>query len=130
MDASFPPEFQGSPSICAVDFDGVLHDDRLGFLDGTCYGEVIPGSEEALRFLASKFVVVIYTAKARKDRPLVSGKTGAELVWEWLERHGLRSFVTDVTAEKPRATIYIDDRAVRFEDWAKTIEQLKNLKAV
>ena len=35
-------------------------------------------------------------------------------------------FVKDVTAEKPRAVFYIDDKAIRFNGiWYDTFEQLK-----
>lgn len=126
-DRAFPPEFQGEPPVCAIDFDGVLHDDHLGYHDGTCYGSMIPGSLEAVRSLAESYKIVIYTAKARGDRPLVNGKTGVELVWNWLELNGLSELVAEVTAEKPRAMVYIDDRALRFIDWPSTIEAITEI---
>ena len=35
--------------------------------------------------------LVIYTCKATPTRPLVNGKTGIELVWEWLEKHDVKN---------------------------------------
>ena len=109
-----------------VDFDGVIHANTKGFYDGTVYDDPIPGSREALESLSKKFTIVVYSAKARKDRMLIGGKTGVELIWEWLRRHEMDSFVSDVTAEKPRAVFYIDDKAVRFNgQWDNTMELLR-----
>jgi hypothetical protein len=130
MDPSFPPGSNIDQPICAIDFDGVLHDDHLGFHDGTCYGAVISGSADALRSISDTFKIVVFTAKAKKDRPLVGGKTGTELVWRWLEEKGLSHFVSEVTAEKPRAFIYIDDRGFRFTDWRSAMTFLRDLETM
>lgn len=109
-----------------VDFDGVIHKCSKGFYDGTVYDPPIEGAREALERLSKKFVIVMYSAKARKDRMLINGKTGVELIWEWLEKHDMKQFVKEVTAEKPRAVFYIDDKAVRFEgNWNDTFSDLK-----
>ena len=74
----------------------------------------------------------MYTAKARSDRPLVNGKTGQELVWEWLREKGLSQYVTEVACEKPRAVCYIDDKGIKFTSWKDAMSQLKehNLLAI
>ena len=89
----------------------MIHDDFLGFHDGTLYGNLIPGARESLELLSKKYNLVIFSAKAKPSRPLVEGKTGQELIWEWLARHEISSFISEVTAEKPRAFAYIDDKA-------------------
>lgn len=108
-----------------IDFDGVIHKCSKGYHDGTVYDDPILGSLEALKHISSQFTIIIYSAKARSDRPLVNGKTGIELIWEWLAKHGFKEYVQDVTAEKPRAFCYIDDRAIRFTDW-ETTRQILN----
>lgn len=123
---SFPPGFEAQLNNLSIDFDGVLHDDFLGFNDGTCYGLPIPGSIEAVRELSKKYTIVIFTAKAKPDRPLVGGKTGKELVWEWLKKHGIDDCVAEVTSEKPRSFLYIDDNGYRFETWNQTLQYLEN----
>ena len=65
----------------------------------------------------SEYDVVIFTAKAKPDRGLINGKTGTQLVWEWLKKHNMDKFVTKVTAERPRAVAYIDDKNIEFKDW-------------
>lgn len=107
-----------------VDFDGVIHRCSKGYHDGTIYDLPIKGSYSALEQLSKKYTIVIYSAKARKDRPLINNKTGIELIWEWLEKYDMDKFVKEVTAEKPRAIFYIDDRAIRFNNWEECLSNL------
>ena len=122
----FPPGFDSDIETLAIDFDGVIHNYDKGFHDGTCYGEPLNGSLEAVKTLASKYKIVIYTAKARPDRPLVNGKTGIEHVQEWLEKYEIMKYVHEITAIKPRAILYIDDNCYRFNNWVETLDYLKN----
>ena len=46
---------------------------------------------------------------------------------EWLEKHNLAQYVKDITSEKPRALVYIDDKAIRFTDWESTLNQFDEL---
>jgi phosphoheptose isomerase len=103
----------------AIDFDGVIHKNSKGFHDGTIYDEPIEGSRESLERLSKDYDIVIFTAKAKPDRGLVNGKTGTQLVWEWLEENDMAQFITKVTAEKPRAVQYIDDKGIQFTSWEK-----------
>ena len=112
---SFPDELKN----IAVDFDGVIHKNSKGYYDGTIYDEPMEGAKESLKKLSEKYDVVIFTAKAKPDRGLVNGKTGTQLVWEWLKKNKMDKFVTKVTAEKPRAVQYIDDKGIKFESWEK-----------
>ena len=114
----------------AIDFDGVIHRCSKGFHDGTIYDPPIEGSLESVKEIASKYTVVVYSAKARSDRPLVNGKTGVELIWEWLEKFGFAEYVSEVTAEKPRAICYIDDRAVKFDSWGETMGLLRDKRVL
>jgi len=111
----------------AIDFDGVIHNNSKGFFDGTVYDDPIPGSINAIKELSKTYTIVIYTAKAKPDRPLVNGKTGEELIWEWFDKHNISSYIKEVTCEKPRAIVYIDDKAIRFENWNLTLNTLKNI---
>jgi hypothetical protein len=115
---SFPDETKN----LAIDFDGVIHKCSKGFYDGTIYDDPVEGSLESLEQLSRQYRLVVFTAKARKDRPELNGKSGTELVWEWLRKHKMDTFIAEVTAEKPRAVAYIDDKAIKFESWNKTVE--------
>tara|TARA_B100000614_G_C14522737_1_gene483314 strand:- start:599 stop:997 length:399 start_codon:yes stop_codon:yes gene_type:complete len=122
-----PPGFENELNNVAIDFDGVIHDFDKGWHDGTCYGEPLPGSIEAIKNLSKKYNIIIFTAKAKKNRPLVNGKTGVELVKEWLEKYDLLDYVNEITSEKPRAKIYIDDNGYRFENWVKTLNDIEEI---
>jgi hypothetical protein len=110
-----------------VDFDGVIHKNSKGYYDGTIYDDPVEGAYEALERLASEHTVIIYTCKAKPDRGLIDGKTGTELIWEWLKKHDMAKFVSKVTAEKPRARYYIDDKAIQFTDWDSAFKRIKEL---
>ena len=110
-----------------VDFDKVIHKCSKGYHDGTIYDEPVAGAFEALQKLSESYVVIVYTCKAKPDRGLVNGKTGTELVWEWLKEHNMAQFVSKVTAEKPRARFYIDDKAIRFTDWESTFDIIEEI---
>lgn len=128
MDAlHFPPEFADEANNLAIDFDGVIHNADKGFYDGTCYGEPLPGALEAITELARSYRLVIFTAKAKPNRPLVNGKTGTQLVSDWLEKHGVLQYIAEITSEKPRAFLYVDDHAYRFRNWPDTLKYLENL---
>ena len=125
--SEFPPEFEQDSKNLAIDFDGVIHNNDLGYHDGTCYGEIIDGVYDSLELLAKYFRIVIFTAKAKPSRPLIQGKTGTELIWEWLESNNIAQFVGEVTSEKPRAVAYLDDKAIRFNSWEKAIEDISTV---
>ena len=109
--------FKDEQKNIAIDFDGVIHKNSKGYHDGTIYDEPIEGSKESLEKLSKDYDVVLFTCKAKPDRGLVNGKTGTQLVWEWLEKYDMDKFVTKVTAEKPRAVQYIDDKGIQFTSW-------------
>lgn len=122
----YPPGFDTTRKVVAVDFDGVIHDAHQGWGDGTCYGDPLPGAIEAIKQLAEKYDIVIFTAKAKPDRPLVDGKTGAMLVREWFIKYGIVDCIKSITSEKPRAELYIDDNGYRFINWNDTLKFVEN----
>ena len=113
-----------------IDFDGVIHQCSKGYYDGTIYDSPVDGAYAALERLSKKYTVIIYTCKAKPDRGLVNGKTGIELVWEWLENNNLSKFVSKVTSEKPRAVAYIDDKCVKFDNWDQCLGELKDMEII
>lgn len=99
---------------CAVDFDGVLHAYSRGWEDGVIYDDAMPGAFAALdRMMASGYRIVVFTV--RED---------LQAVVVWLKQQHLWQFVSEVTRLKPPATMYIDDRAVRWESWEHTLTDL------
>jgi 5'(3')-deoxyribonucleotidase len=122
-----PPGFEDQSTIIAIDFDGVLHNADKGWGDGTCYGDPLPGSIDAIKELSKKYKIIIFTAKAKPDRPLVNGKTGTELVQEWFKKNNILEYIDSITSEKPRAELYIDDNGYRFENWNDTLKFIENI---
>ena len=110
-----PPGFENELNNI-VDFDGVIHTFDKGWYDGTCYGEPIEGSIEAIKKLSQKWNVIIFTAKAKPDRPLVNEKTGKELVEEWLEMHGVLECERGHFREAKSRILHIDDKGLHFNN--------------
>ena len=85
----------------AIDFDGVIHKNSKGFFDGTVYDDPVDGVEILLERLSKRYTLVLFSAKARSDRMLINGKTGIELIEEWLIEKKLIHYFSEITAEKP-----------------------------
>lgn len=115
-------------SVVGIDFDGVIHKNSKGFHDGTIYDDPLPGTKEALCSLSKKYKLIIYTCKASSERPLVNGKTGIELIWEWLKKHKLDQFISEITDRKPRVVFYIDDKAINFNSWEEMLKDVEKFE--
>jgi hypothetical protein len=107
-----------------VDLDGVVHGYRKGWQGGALYDDPVPGAVDALHELMDANPVFIFTS--RLDLRAVA---------IWLRVHGLsaqpetdpdREFWNTkgtllVTNRKLPAVLYVDDRAVRFTTWERTL---------
>ena len=101
----------------AIDFDGVIHKNSKGFHDGTIYDEPIEDVKKGLEYLSKSYKLVIYSCKANTQRPLINGKTGVELIYDWLIKYELDTYIDTIVYGKPNAKYYIDDKAIRFLNW-------------
>ena len=108
----------------AIDFDGVIHKSSKSFHDGTIYDDPVDGVEEALKQLSKDYILIIYTCKANPERPLIGGKTGIELIWDWLRKYDLDLYIGDIVYGKPNAKYYIDDKAIKFTSWNQVIREI------
>jgi hypothetical protein len=117
-----------SKKVIALDFDGVIHNDNNGFLDGTIYGFPLDGARSALKQLSEQYTIVIFSCKSNPNRTIINGKNGTELIWEWLEKWNLKQYVSDVVWGKPNAFVYVDDKGLRFSNWNETLIKLTELK--
>ena len=98
----------------AVDFDGVIHAYTKGWQDGSIYDEPVEGAIEALLKLSERFEVYIFTTR-------VKDLEQADMIRQWLIKHGwphVEKPFPEITNIKQPATAYIDDRAIRFTNWA------------
>lgn len=107
-------------TVC-LDFDGVIH----SYLTGWHGIEVIAdppihGTDEAVRRLRKQYRVVVHSARCAT----AEGRLAIEA---WLKKHNIE--VDEVCEHKPPATVYIDDRAVRFTgDWNAAIDQVRQFR--
>ena len=102
----------------AIDFDGTLVEDLGNEMvwDINRY-TVKDGAKGTIDYLKQDgWPVVVFTARTDdRDKPLIEAV---------LARAGIE--VDDIfCGGKPHAAVYIDDKALRFESWAKTREWLK-----
>lgn len=122
----------------AVDFDGVIHKYSKGWLDGTIYDESVEGAKEALLNLMEEYAVYIHTTRDVQEvaewmnynlfpehtvsHELVIADIGpTQSVWDNQE-------LILVSNRKLPAIVYIDDRAVHFTDWSKTLRVIKHYR--
>jgi hypothetical protein len=104
------------PILC-LDFDGVIHDYKLGWKDGSIYGSVTPGFFAWAEVAAKSFTLIVYSSRSKTDQ-------GRLAMAKWLgEQAAMTGFpgvdgLLDFAAEKPPAYVTIDDRCIRFDgDW-------------
>jgi len=102
--------------LVALDWDGVLidHPPNISFEEILTYSPM-PWAVKSLNYLVSQGIE-FYVLCARDDEQLVKVK-------EWMDKHGFPSM--EVTNRKRKATMYIDDRAVRFTNWLDISKLLK-----
>jgi len=101
-----------------IDLDGVLNE-----YDGKFNENIIPnlraGAAEFLNKLCSlnKYELVLFTTRPEK------------LASKWLKDNGINHYFKEITNIKKPASIYIDDRALKFNgDYNKTLDEIENFK--
>ena len=112
-----------SQKTLAIDLDGVIHAYTTGFGNGELYDPPVDGALYALSKLEKDYKIIIFTTRAADGHfATFRGKTGEDAIRAWLdywcERKGIQlAYRYKITAVKPPALAYIDDRAVRFTNW-------------
>ncbi len=117
-------------TIC-IDFDGVIADYSQGFQGADVFGTTLPSASSAISALRDDgWKVIIFTT--RRDTPALR---------EYLGENGIgydeinsNSDQPEGTNEgKPIADIYLDDRAIRFNNWIEALMDIgrftKSLRA-
>lgn len=103
------------PIVLSIDFDGVIHDYKKPLKDKRM-GAPIQDAEHFVKHLYDRgFVIKVYTVKATTE----SGKRAVE---DWLKYYVIPFH--EVTAIKPNAALYIDDKALHFTDWMQAYEDI------
>lgn len=113
----------------AIDFDGVIHGYSQGWHDGTIYDPPIPGALEALYDLHLQgYELVVFTAREEAQPNEVLDWLDVQIVKAREDGRlppGAKIPLT-VTSKKPIASIYVDDRALRFFDWPQTLVEIQD----
>lgn len=106
----------------AVDFDGVIHSYTSPWVAAHVIPDPpVPGAIDWLNAMDARFKIVIFTTRGKTSE-------GRIAVRSWLADHGfvaahrvvdvtpqISHYEIEITALKPPALIYLDDRAVRFD---------------
>lgn len=102
-------------TVC-LDFDGVLNNYN-GWRGKDHLGEPREGIKDFFEELSKRFDKIII--ETTRDRLAVA---------VWLKKHGLGKYIINIYDKKPIATVYIDDRAIRFNgDFKETLDELENI---
>lgn len=109
--------------IC-VDFDGTISDDSAGFISLDVIGDSKPnpGAIEFLRSALDKgYKVIIWSVRCNSVLAQMN-------ICKWLFQYGLGSSHIDqlvMLPGKPPASLYIDDRSIRYEhNWGIIKDEL------
>lgn len=100
-----------------VDFDGVIHKYRYGWMDGTAYDEPVEGAKEALENLTNQgYRIVVFSTRDERQ------------IEQWLRANRFPAY--PITNEKIPAVAIIDDRAIRFISWGKAVTDVVSFHPV
>jgi hypothetical protein len=109
----------------ALDFDGVISDYTGWRGYKAPFDPPVDGALEAIReYIDNGYDIVVHTSRA--DSPEQTKRLLA-----WFKEYGLEPRYLEriaITATKPPAIIYIDDRGWKFDGRFPTIHELKNFK--
>ncbi len=96
------------------DFDGVIHSYKSGWQGADVIPDpIVPGVKESIdEIRQAGYKVVVVSTRCATER-------GMAAIYAYLERNGV--VVDDVSAEKPPAIVYIDDRAICFDGKPETL---------
>lgn len=106
----------------AVDFDGVIHKYSKGWQGGDIYDPPMDGALESLKKLHSDFNIIIFTTRLSPAFNDTEKQKAA--MNEWFTKYGFikGEHFDEMTGSKPRAHIYLDDRGMKFVNWADSVQ--------
>lgn len=129
------------PKTIAIDFDGVIHAYSKGWQDGTCYDKPVSSAFEAIKALMDSgySVFILSTRKPKQIKTWlrqqifevggfeethpIYGFT-IEIIPFW-KRFWNKKYVLGITRRKIVATVYLDDRGLKFTgDWHKSVQDI------
>lgn len=130
---------EGVKSTIAFDFDGVIHRYRKGWLDGSIYDEAnIDILQYMVELVDAGHPVFIFSTRSplqivkwmNDQYPWcgarafdTAGGVEAKVIMPWVKFWNTTRWI-GVTKRKLPASVYIDDRAVKFDGDIKTLKLL------
>lgn len=112
---------KNKPTV-VFDFDGVIHSYKSGWKGELCIPDPpVDGIKEAIdEIREAGYEVCVVSTRCNYQN-------GIEAIENYLAENGIR--VDRITAEKPPAIVYIDDRAICFNGKPETLlETIKNFQ--
>lgn len=103
--------------IIAIDFDDTIHNTK-NRKQGFKMGQPMPGAIQALKELSIDNKIIIHTIWGGNPemKRAISG---------WLDYFDIP--YDQITNVKPKADVYIDDKAIHFTNWKETLDKLNDL---
>lgn len=77
------------------------------------------GAKEAVDKLKKYFLIIVFSVRAREE-------AGRKAIAEWMKKHEIH--YDDITAEKPEAVLYVDDRGLQFKNWKQALKDIANFE--
>jgi hypothetical protein len=104
--------------ILIFDLDGVICTEEKTF--ERTLARPLPGVCEGMRLLRSQGnTIIIYTSRSWAEYRMTT---------EWLKRHAIE--YDSLVMGKPIYDIWVDDRAIRFENWTSLIKKIESTQKV
>ena len=103
----------------AIDFDGVIHGYSKGFDDGTIYDGPTEDVAETITELKKKYYIYIHSQRTGTPE-------GIEAIRDYLLKYNIP--FDEISATKPPAKFFIDDKAIRFKNWKQTVKDLADFE--
>lgn len=101
--------------VAAVDFDGVIHDHKNP-VPGRRMGPPIAGAREGLENLRNMgYQIVVFTVWGNDK--------GTKTIEDYMLYYKLP--FDEITNVKPNADFYIDDKAIKFNNWTDTLQSIE-----
>ena len=118
-DTNMAKEYKST--IC-LDFDGVINSYSKWFGDDCIPDPIVKGAKEFINEAKREYKVCIFTTRAKTENGKVAVK-------KYLESNGVDTQDMEITATKPPAIVYIDDRAICFTGtFDGLLEKIKSFK--
>lgn len=104
----------------AVDFDNVIYNHDGIWRGGKLSRGPIPGAIEALQQLTTAGHIIIINSTRNWS------KKHRERIAVWLEANLIPYH--KISIHKPNADLYIDDKAIKFQDWGSILARMNNCR--